>query len=399
MAVVVVAAVMAVAAAVEMVAAAAAYCRGCCFLLWRYFCVVFLWCVGELARSHLPSHETSELRQFWVRRFFSAVHSCRNPWNNLESCGSCISKKETTSLFGRNAQKKLDRLQRNHQKHVPFLPERKNKSKLGLVKHFWLVLLLVCWWWCCCCLGNRGCNQDTTIKSDSSSGKDGPRLLLWLLSSSYCDVVVMSKTKSKKMTTKRNKRGREDGTPANLTHQPNKELEGHNGATSCGSAGLWLLLWLLSLPYHSVMAMGKNGNENNDNKVQQEGGGGRGPGQLVATTNQEKRGVQWRDKWQRRWAEAEQEGAEGGWGAGQRNAKQTNKRGAAMQQKEGERSGRRATWRNSQPKNQMGTTRGGGGVMRGGGRPRRQGSGAATEFLSYSFLVYMLGNCYTLARW
>jgi hypothetical protein len=44
------------------------------------------------------------------------------PWNPAVPA---FQKKGTTFLFGRNAQKKLDRLQRNHQKHVPFCPNVK----------------------------------------------------------------------------------------------------------------------------------------------------------------------------------------------------------------------------------------------------------------------------------
>ncbi len=72
----------------------------------------------------------------------------------------------------------------------------------------------------------------------------------------------------------------------------------------------------------------KNNDENNDNKAQQEGEGGRGPGQLDARTSRGKRGAQWCNEWRRCRAEAQREWGEGGRVAGQCNAKQTNKRDA-----------------------------------------------------------------------
>ncbi len=53
-------------------------------------------------------------------------------------------KKRNYVPFWKERPEKLDKLQRNHQQHVHFLPECKNKAKSGLVKCFWLVLLLVC---------------------------------------------------------------------------------------------------------------------------------------------------------------------------------------------------------------------------------------------------------------
>jgi hypothetical protein len=71
-----------------------------------------------------------------------------------------------------------------------------------------------------------------------------------------------------------------------LTQQPTKEQEGRNGAMSGDNAGQQSLSWSSSSPYNEVMAMGKNSNKNDDNKAQQEGEEGRGPGQLDPTTNQ-----------------------------------------------------------------------------------------------------------------
>ncbi len=84
---------------------------------------------------------------------------------------------------------------------------------------------------------------------------------------------------------KARERGREARALANLTQQPTKEQEGHNGATSGGGAGEQSSSWSSSLPYRNVVAMGKNDDKNDDNKAQREGEGGQGPGQLDVTTN------------------------------------------------------------------------------------------------------------------
>ncbi len=73
---------------------------------------------------------------------------------------------------------------------------------------------------------------------------------------------------TKTMTTKRDERGGEARAQDNLTQQSNKEQEGRDGATSGGGAGQRSLSWSLSSPYRDVVAMGKNDNENNDNKMQ-----------------------------------------------------------------------------------------------------------------------------------
>jgi hypothetical protein len=76
-----------------------------------------------------------------------------------------------------------------------------------------------------------------------------------------------AKRTTKMMATKQDKRGREAGAPANLTQQPTKEQEGHEGATSGGGAGQRSSSWLSSSLYRNVVAMGKNDNKNDDNKA------------------------------------------------------------------------------------------------------------------------------------
>jgi hypothetical protein len=171
----------------------------------------------------------------------------------------------------------------------------------------------------------------------TSGGGAGQRSLLWSLSLPYRNVVAMGENDTKTTTTKCNERGREAGVPANLTQQLTEEKEGRDGATSGGGAG-WRhnerggrvagvpvnatltsgggarqrsSSWLSSSPYRDIVAMGKNDNKKDDNKAQREEEGGRGPGQLDATTNQGKRGAWWHNKW--RWcrAEAQQEGGRG----------------------------------------------------------------------------------------
>ncbi len=120
------------------------------------------------------------------------------------------------------------------------------------------------------------------------------------------------------MTTKRDKRGREAGAPANLTQQPTKEQEGRDNAMSGGGAGQQLSSWSSSLPYPDVVVMGKNDNKNDDNKAQREGEGGWGPGQLDATTNQGKRGAPANLTHQLTEEKEGRNGATSGGGAGQR---------------------------------------------------------------------------------
>ncbi len=62
--------------------------------------------------------------------------------------------------------------------------------------------------------------------------------------------------------------GREARALANLMLQPTKKQGGHDGIMKGGSTWQILLPWSLSLPYHNVMAMGKNDNQNNRNKAQ-----------------------------------------------------------------------------------------------------------------------------------
>jgi hypothetical protein len=160
----------------------------------------------------------------------------------------------------------------------------------------------------------------------------GKRSSSWLSLSSYRNIVAMGKNDNKNDDNKARQEGGGSRSPSQFDAQPTKEQEGHDGATSGGGAWQQSSSWSLSLPYRNVVAMGEKNDKNNDIKAQQEGEGGRGPGQLDATTNQGKRGTRWRDKWRRCQAEVQREGGEGGWGAGQCNAKKTKKRGAVARQ-------------------------------------------------------------------
>ena len=102
----------------------------------------------------------------------------------------------------------------------------------------------------------------------TSGGGAGRRLLSWSSLLPYATLWRWAKTTMKMTTTKHNKRGREAGAPANLMQQPTKEQEGREGATSGSSDGRQSLLWLLTSLYQDVVAMGKNDNKNNDNKAQ-----------------------------------------------------------------------------------------------------------------------------------